>query len=150
MTREEWIEQLSPARGVVFQVSPQGREELAALLREPAGTLMESHFQLFRKTIRFIENTGFRDDHRDLIIGLQKLLDRHVPLKVVWVDVGCNSVATVGEYSLSVWRDGKSWGHTVRREQNGIAVYVGGDCASRERDAAKRAAEAKLKELLGK
>lgn len=121
--------------------------EVAALLREPGLTESDmSTIELAADMLQPSRSPLFSNaERRDVADALSAILARHAPApKVEWLDCGCNSVAECGEWSLSVW--------PVLPSQFAYMIHRGDVADDRAildgRDAAKAAAETKLRELL--
>lgn len=138
MTRQEWIEELMRDESFTYYVAYSQRVELAALLRESATPISESDYKTLRHVRDVVAGALSVGDVTDFDIVLDRL---EPPLKVEWIDVGCNSVAEVAWHSLLV----RCW-------QNQFQAVIANHSWSSQwfdgRDAAKAAAEACLRELL--
>lgn len=149
MTREEAIElcEHGACGGPVVYGDLKERmkmwAELAALLREPAAPgLTDSELETLK---RARDTLADKSDLREL---LTQLITRHTPVpKVEWLEQGCISTAVVGEWSVMVYpRSGGGYWHQIfnGEDHNDTAQHTSSDT----RDDAKRAAEAKLRELM--
>lgn len=136
--------------GYVMYQSANWWRELAALLREPAGVVLtESEVDILERTnIEQLARCGFSLT-ANAIASIRSRLPKPAP-PVEWTDCGCIEWQKHGEWSATVYPSSgfrPLWSFTIFRAERRISVSPN---EYETRNAAKAAAEAKLRELMGK